>query len=209
MISVVVHVVDKLVFFCISSKLNPTKAGIAMQKTFKFMPYGPFDVPLEEGDIPKDLREFWKKIETQHRGLQDAVGCYILAARNGSDSKPWYVGKTVRLGFRSEAFEPHKREHYQKLLAILKNGTVELFLIPRVTSTGKPRKKYAGNGKQDGKIGTLEELLIGSALVMNPALANLKSKKQIQLAGYMNDESDERSAAARRLAKLLGMSTRK
>jgi hypothetical protein len=108
-----------------------------------------------------------------------------------------------------EAFETHKREHYQKLLAILKKGTVEIYLIPRVTSTGKPRKKYAGNGKQDGKIGTLEELLIGSALVMNPDLANLKSKKQIQLAGYMNDESEERSAAAKRLAKLLGRPTKK
>jgi len=203
------HVVDKIVFFCVSSKLNPTKAGIAMQKTFKFMPYGPFDVPFEEGDIPKDLRKFWEEIETRHRGLQDAVGCYILAERNGFASKPWYVGKTVRLGFKREAFETHKREHYQKLLAILKKGTVEIYLIPRVTSTGKPRKKYAGNGKQDGKIGTLEELLIGSALVMNPDLANLKSKKQIQLAGYMNDESEERSAAAKRLAKLLGRPTKK
>ena len=176
-----------------------------MQKTFKFMPYGPFAVPLEDGDIPKDLREFWEEIESQHRGLQDAVGCYILAARNGSASTPWYVGKTVRLGFRKEAFQPHKRKKYQKPLETLKNVTFELYLIPRVTLTGRPRKKYAGNGKQDGKIGTLEELLIGSALVMNSDLANVKSKKQIQLAGYMNDSREERSVAAQQLAKLLGI----
>jgi hypothetical protein len=37
------------------------------------------------------------------------------------------------------------------------------------------REQLTGN--QDGKTGTLEELLIGSALVMNSTLANLKSKK--------------------------------
>jgi hypothetical protein len=173
------------------------------------MPYGPFELPLEDGDVPKDLSEFWEKIETRHHGLQDSVGCYILVESNGSGSIPWYVGKTVRLGFKKEAFQSHKRKHYQKPLKNLKNGTVEIYLIPRVTSTGKPRKKFAGNGKQDGKIGALEELLIGSALVMNPDLANLKSKKQIELAGYMNDSGKERSVAAKKLAKLLGTSTKK
>jgi hypothetical protein len=88
------------------------------------------------------------------------------------------------------------------VLKDLRNGTVELYLIPRVSSTGKPRKKFAGNGKQDGKISVLEERLIGSALAINPSLANVKSKRQIQLPGYMN-ESAEGSAAAVKLAKLL------
>jgi hypothetical protein len=199
---------DEVVFICIGSKLNFTKAEIAMHKTFKFMPYGPFKVPLKDGEIPKDLKGFWEEIETHHRGLRDAVGCYILAVSNGSASTPWYVGKTVRLGFKKEAFESHKRKHYEMVLKGLRNRTVELYLIPRVTSTGKPRKKYVGNGTQDGKIGALEELLIGSALAINPTLANVKSKKQIQLSGYMN-ESGERSAAAERLAELLRIQTHK
>jgi hypothetical protein len=178
-----------------------------MQKTFKFMPYGPFEIPLKESQIPKDLRKFWDEIEAPP-GLRRSVGCYIFAVRSGTVSKPWYVGKTVRLGFESEIFQSHKREHYQEALEATGSGTVELYLIPRVNSTGKPRSKYAGKGKQDGKIGKLEELLIGSALVMNPTLTNVKSKKQIQLAGYMND-SGERSAAANKLAKLLGMPTKR
>lgn len=141
-------------------------------------------------------------------GLRNAVGCYILAVSSGSASIPWYVGKTVRAGFEKEAFESHKRKHYEGVLKDggvlndLRNGTVELYLIPRVSSTGKPRKKFAGNGKQDGKISVLEERLIGSALAINPSLANVKSKRQIQLPGYMN-ESAEGSAAAVKLAKLL------
>jgi hypothetical protein len=194
-----------IVFFRIGLKIEFLKVGTAMQrKTFKFVPYGPFEVPLKDSDIPRDLRAFWGEIESQNRGLQDAVGCYILAAKRGSTSTPWYVGKTVRLGFRKEAFQTHKRKHYQDVLKNLENRTVEIYLIPRITSTGKPRTKYSGKGKWEGKIGTLEELLIGSALVMNPDLTNVKSKKQIELAGYMNDSGKERSSAARKLAKLLG-----
>jgi hypothetical protein len=45
-------------------------------------------------------------------------------------------------------------------------------------TNAKDAEKNAKDGKQDGKTGTLEELLIGSALVMNSALANLKSKNK-------------------------------
>jgi hypothetical protein len=174
-----------------------------MGKIFQYEPYGPFTVPLENGCIPKDLERLWEEVDDAKSGLSDAVGCYILAVKKGSVSMPSYVGKTVRLGFRKEAFQVHKREHYSAL-GPLKNETVELYLIPRVTDTGKVRKKYDGKGTQDGKIKALEELLIGLAFAKNPELRNVKSKKQIQLPGIMNEPSGRRSHEAEMLAELLG-----
>jgi hypothetical protein len=174
-----------------------------MDKMFQYEPYGPFKVPLEDGCVPKDLDRLWEEVDRRKIGLSDAVGCYILAVKKGPISIPSYVGKTVRLGFRKEAFQVHKRDHYSAL-GPLKNETVELYLIPRVTDTGKIRKKYDGKGTQDGKIKALEELLIGLAFAKNPDLRNVKSKKQIQLPGIMNEPQGRRSPEAEMLAALLG-----
>ena len=144
-----------------------------MGKVFQYEPYGPFEVPIEGGRISNDLTKFWKEVEERKTGLSKAVGCYIFAVKKASVYKPWYVGKTVKRGFRGEGFQLHKRDHLASL-GTLENGTVMLYLIPRVTSTGKLRGKYGKNIKQgqDGKITILEERLIELALAKNPDLRN-------------------------------------
>jgi|GEM_PF-2256796 len=181
-----------------------------MSKMFQYEPYGPFKVPLESGRISKNLKKFWEEVDTQKSGLPEAVGCYIFAVKRASASIPFYVGKTVRLGFNKEVFQPSK-ELQVALLGTLENGDVELYLIPRVTNTGKPRGKYGGNVRQshDGKIAMLEELLIGLALAKNPDLGNVKGRKQIQLPGVMNESGERRSPDADRLAALLGIAEQK
>ena len=176
-----------------------------MGKMFQYEPYGPFRVPIESGRIPKNLTKFWEDVETRKTGLSEAVGCYIFAVKKASVYIPWYVGKTVKLGFRGEGFQLHKRDHLASL-GTLESGTVMLYLIPRVTSTGKFRGKYGRNIKQgqDGKITILEERLIGLALAKNPDLRNVKGRKQIQLPGIMNESKGRRSPEAKRLVALLG-----
>src|ERR1035438_601424 len=60
---------------------------------FKFKPYGPFQVPVDDGRVlTKELKEFWTEIDGQYPGLSGAVGCYIFAI-SSKKTKPWYVGK--------------------------------------------------------------------------------------------------------------------
>lgn len=178
-----------------------------MDKMFQYEPYGPFNVPIESGRVSKDLKEFWKEVEARKPGLSEAVGCYIFAVKRGSGYVPWYVGKTVKLGFRGEGFQPQKRL-YLASLGTLEDGTIRLYLIARVTKPGKLRGKYGRNVKQgqDGKITVLEERLIGLALAKNADLANVKGRKQIQVPGIMNESKGQRSHEAETLAKLLGPS---
>jgi hypothetical protein len=176
-----------------------------MGKMFQYEPYGPFTVPIESGRIPKKLTKFWEDVEKRKAGLSEAVGCYIFAVKKASGYIPWYVGKTVKLGFRGEGFQRHKRLYFDSL-GTLENGTVNLYLIPRVTSTGKLRGKYGRKVKQgqDGKITILEERLIGLALAKNPDLVNVKGRKQIQLPGLINESKGRRSDEAEMLAALFG-----
>lgn len=108
---------------------------------YKFKPYGPFEVPIEDGCVvASEMKDFWKAIEKMHPGLQDAVGCYIFGSRARNSSRPWYVGKTERMSFKREAFL-----QYQEALKGRTRGTSLLYLIPRVTAAGKFRKP--GKGK--------------------------------------------------------------
>jgi hypothetical protein len=177
---------------------------------FKFKPHGPFEIPVEDGRVlPNELKDFWKAIERDHPGLQDAVGCYIFGIGSTKSSRPWYVGKTERASFKREAFQPQKLLLYQDALREAKRGTSLLFLIARVTDAGKFRKSAKRSASKKGvpSIGKLEELLIGAALMQNGSLVNqrtTKHLKEIHVPGYMNEAPGARSLAARHLAKLLG-----
>jgi hypothetical protein len=172
---------------------------------FKFRPYGPFEIPIEENEVAKfELNDFWKSIEARHPNLQDAVGCYIFAIHSRSLVRPWYVGKTEKASFKKEAFQLHKLELYRNILKIRKRGISHLYLIARITPAGKFRR--AGKSGIES-IRKLEELLIGACLIKNAKLANksiTKHLKEIQVPGYMNETPGARSLEAKHLAQLLG-----
>jgi hypothetical protein len=171
---------------------------------FSFRPYGPFEVPVEDGGVlASELNDFWKSVEKEHPALPNAVGCYIFATQFGNAFRPWDVGKTERKSFRKEAFTPHKLLQYREALKLAKRGTPLLFLIARVTENGR----FKGSRLKGGiaSIGRLEDLLIGTSLSVNPKLVNRMTKKLglIQVPGYMN-EAGPRSIEAKHLAALLG-----
>src|SRR5271156_4699057 len=127
---------------------------------FKFKPYGPFEIPIVDGEVAKpELRGFWEAVEVEHPGLQDAVGCYVFATHTRGAARPWYVGKTERASFKKEAFQPTKLENYRRVLKARQRGICQLYLIARVTDGGKFRKS---GRRRIGSISKLEELLIGA-----------------------------------------------
>ncbi len=168
----------------------------------KFEPFGPFDMPVDGVHIDTELsKEFWQSVEDAQQGLQNAIGCYIFAIRAGRGTKPLYVGKTER-SFRQEAWQPGKLLLFSKHLDSRKRGTPVLFLIAKQTSRGR----FAKNSRS---IKALEEMLIGTCLLRNHRLLNKKEINRflkIEVPGFMNESRGARSAPAKELAKLLGVS---
>lgn len=174
---------------------------------FKFKPYGPFQVPVDDGRVlTKELKKFWTEIDGQYPGLSGAVGCYIFAI-SSKKTKPWYVGKTERRSFKNEAFQPHKLLLYQNdVMSKTARGVPVIYLIARLTSAGKLRKAATGN-QGVMSIGRLEQLLMGNCLRKNPDLANKKDMsylRRITVPGYLNETAGARTREARALADLIG-----
>jgi hypothetical protein len=156
--------------------------------------------------LAQELKEFWAEIDGQHPGLSGAVGCYIFGVRTSMKSKPWYVGKTERRSFKSEAFQPHKLLLYQNdVLSRTTRGEPVIYLIARLTSAGKLRRAATGD-QGVGSIARLEQLLIGNCLRKNSDLANKKDTsylRRIRVPGYLNEAAGGRTREARALANLL------
>jgi hypothetical protein len=105
---------------------------------------------------------------------------------------------------KDETWSPHKLLVYSKALNLRERGTPVLYLIAKQTRIGRYAKPRKGG---IGDIRALENLLIGSCLLRNSKLLNVKQVKHpkgIVVPGYMNEPPGARSASATGLAKLLG-----
>jgi hypothetical protein len=167
--------------------------------------FGPFKMPKNGRLVDKHAyAEFWAKIEDLNPGLPNAVGCYIFAIRAAKGALPWYVGKTEKNSFRGETWSTHKLSLYNEAFNFREKGTGLLYLIAKNTRGGRfAKSRKAGIGD----ICALENMLIGSCLLRNRKLLNIRQTKHprgIVVPGYMNEKPGARSATARRLAQLLG-----
>ncbi len=172
----------------------------------KFVPYGPFEMPVDGAQIDRTREnEFWNNVRLQHPGLPKAVGCYIFAIRAGRGIKPWYVGKTERLGFQGESWQPHKLLHYQGVLAKRERGTPLLHFLAKYTKSGKKFARPTTNELRS--VRTLEKMLMAACLRRNGNLCNKSGKRplQIEVPGFMNESPGQRTREARDLAQLLGV----
>ncbi len=175
------------------------------KKIYRFEPYGPFRLRLDERGVitSKELNEFWSTVDGQAKGLSRAVGCYIFSIALRGRELPWYVGKTEKKTFRFETMQRHKIQHYQEALR-KKQGNPLLYLIPRITDGGRFRRSWSSKMLSVSK---LEGMLIEAALKKNPELRNSHATKhltQTVLPGFVGDEKEGRSDPANRLASLLG-----
>lgn len=171
-----------------------------------FETYGPFVLEREENYVSRDaLDDFWDRVEEKVKGLEQAIGVYVISARSAkSTSRPWYVGKTDK-GFKKR-FSQHAMQ--LKLFAALHNaaprGTVEIYFLARMMSR---RKNFRAPAKKQVKSVTrLEELLIGTCYSRNSQLLNVQkmsSYKKLRVPGYLNDKVGKPSQAASSFNKLL------
>ena len=158
--------------------------------------YGP--LPVEFGDDNERWRAaFWNDVEDQQaEGLKLAIGCYAFCLRNGENSKPWYVGKTLAAtGFEGEIFQPHKVSHFKNANEV-NRGRREIFLFPLLTPEG--RFSHALTAGQPS-IDWLETTLIGMALAKNPRIANLQNTRMlrnIQVPGLCGETLPGRPTSA-------------
>lgn len=165
---------------------------------------GPFEV-IRNGAIVSrdrnDKNDLWDRVEGKKIGLSHACGCYILILRN----KAWYVGMTAKQSFRQECFQAHKIVHYDAALNEV-GGVPQLLLMPKFTPTGKFASP-SENGHRD--IELLEQLLIGSAIIRNPDLRNIKDTKllrEMNVPGFLNSERGQgRADSVQAMRQALGI----
>lgn len=164
--------------------------------------YGPYKINRKSriffGDKPAE-REFWN---STHPGLSECCGCYIFAKKAGKGIMPWYVGMTTK-SFKNECFDHSKRNKYLDALQKEK-GTPLLFLIPKITKTGRFVKSKQGKHKD---ISFLENLLIGACLERNEGLLNKKQTKMLvkmRVPGLLNSPQGKRDKDVSDFARMLG-----
>lgn len=93
-----------------------------------------------------------------------AKGVYVFSVRAGRGCKPWYVGKSEKMDFLREAFNPRNVNNLNNLMNDRK-GTLEVTFVTQVASRGKPNLS---------QIGEIELTLIGQASERNHELLNVQ-----------------------------------
>jgi hypothetical protein len=169
--------------------------------------FGGFEITRKTNRHGKFDKSFWESIEDQHQGVTEACGCYIFALQNGHNIVSWYVGKTEKRTFRHECFQPTKINYYNECL-VDHHGRPLLFILPRLTNSGRKFSKPTNSGYRD--IGFLETLLIGMALERNGKLLNIKNTtllRQMIVPGIINSPRARPAGAVIDLRNALGLST--
>ncbi len=189
-----------------------------------FKAFGPFEIGRTKGSLdPGALAGVWHRANAEKKGLSKGVGVYVIAAKDGKNLMPWYVGKSDT-GFKNRLSEKH---HAFSVIADSNaNGNLYLFLFAKVTTKrgalNKPlRKKFIAVDDEtdnfdeaDGlrskrktrrSIGKLEFLLIGRCLERNKELVNDKDKSfhaGLVVSGYLNDGDAEPSDTVQSLRRM-------
>jgi hypothetical protein len=173
----------------------------------RFIPYGPFEVPVTDGAVDSSqLKKWWRDIDFdgKHTNLPAAYGCYIFALHIGSKLVPWYVGRT-RASFKGEILTGHKLWILEEVLKSNKRGKLVVIFLARTTSNGKLRRGDRRSATPEVEF--LEDALIGACLARNPDLMNRSQTsylRKLTVPGFLNDEGIRRTASARIIAQIVG-----
>ncbi len=165
---------------------------------------GPFELGRQANRHGLFERSFWEHVETAKPGLSKACGCYVFALKNGDNIKAWYVGKAEKQSFVSECFSSGKRLIFNEVL-VDRNGTPLLFLIPRLTSSGRLCHPTSSAYRD---IEFLETMLIGIALEENAELFNVRKTKylrEMKVPGIINSAQARPTNAVIGLRNALGL----
>ena len=175
--------------------------------------FGAFDVPRKQSRVgrltvdfsAKALRSFWDSVERVRSGLRSGAGCYLFAVRAGKGIRPWYVGQS-KVAFNRECFAPHKQTIYREVMDDTEKGTPVLFLIARVTPSGRLSKQVP-----EEEANFVEQRLISDATNANPQLKNSHNTKLVKtlvIPGVLNSPRGAPSEAVKCLKAALGRQER-
>ena len=168
--------------------------------------FGGFEIPRKPGKPAvadtRDRQAFWKELDEAHPGLSSARGCYVFGIRAGRGILPWYVGKTCKQSFKGECFELHKLRHYDDAISDKKRGTPLLYLVARMTKSGRFATSAPPN-----EVRFLEHMLIGMALQRNKFLKNIAHTtflKGLHVPGLVNPGKGPPRGAAAVFKRMVG-----
>src|ERR1700734_1473855 len=102
----------------------------------KFDVYGGFEIERKPNRHGVFDRQFWGRVSESNENLLSACGCYVFALQNGDSIVAWFMGKTEKRTFQDECFQASKINYYNEAL-VNHNGMALLFLLPRLTASGK------------------------------------------------------------------------
>ncbi len=174
-----------------------------------FKIYGPFDIPIEEGQSKKtidkeDILNFWKDVEGGEHGLSKACGCYVFGLKTDKGAKPWYVGKAEKQTFGEECFTPSKLNYYHSSL-LHSTGSPVMFFIAKCS---EKKGKFSRPTKAEYEdVRFVEKMFIELAFRKNEKLWNkqhTKNVKMLSVEGFYNS-GDGRRKSVKEIRNLLGM----
>jgi len=168
--------------------------------------FGPFKLERVDGKVTRAaLKKFWAERKADSEGgLCGAVGVYVIAvqSRVGGEFKPWYVGRTDRLGFE-DRFYGHELL-FRKILDEAKRGQLFIFLLGMRSPSGRVFRKVSRRDISHND--WLESTVIGSALSKNSNLLNVSKTKKLKtliLPGLLNTPRGRLTEEASALKKML------
>ncbi|MBB5058610.1 hypothetical protein HDF16_003324 [Granulicella aggregans] len=170
----------------------------------RYKVFGPFPFRTNSESTHRDaLNAFWveRNNDKTPEGIANAIGVYVWTVKQGRKRIPWNVGLTDKQGFRKR-FE-QKETTFLRFLREDPHAQFEVYLLALQSKTGKFRRPTDSLGIKANH--WLETMLIGSAISVNPDLRNKAKASYLKRAiveGYLNDEVEERSEAAKSFNKL-------
>lgn len=173
-------------------------------RKIKYEVFGPFPFNFSgRQDHRQILNQFWADIEADKHatGLSNAVGVYVWTIRQGKRHVPWNVGLTDKQGFKARFFQ--KKASVLEILIANPDAEIQVYLLALRSKGGKfkrPTKSEKINVNH-----WLETMLIGAAISVNSELHNKAKASYLRRAvidGYLNDEVDQRSDAAKAFSRL-------
>jgi len=184
----------------------------------KFNVYGPFTLKLSKRTnlITKEsMASLISDVEAVEEGLSEACGCYVFCVQ-ARGIVPWYVGQANKSALVTEALNASNREKYNevmfkrdgKMAMSKRHGTPMLFLLPKLTPSGKSFAKSANSSNGIKSIDFLEEWLIANSLQKNPEMKNNKKTyllRNIHVKGIFNANQGEATNPSTKLKNALGL----
>jgi len=174
--------------------------GLSLGKA-RYEVFGPFPFNTAKGLRHRtSLRDFWQERTTDSpKGLSEAIGVYVWTIKQRGRRVPWNVGMTAK-GFQKRF--PNKEATFLRLLMDKPDAEIEVYLLARRSKAGKFSKT-----SQTRLSNWLETMLIGASIGVNSDLYNKAKSKFLRTTvvdGYLNDDKEGRSGAAKSFNALFG-----